>query len=232
MNIDDKVVIYKFFFENENNLYLHKKIIQDFIKIIKYLNNISFDKENELWKNTTIYEIIELNDETSNMFLKLFQNQEGLTVSKIIDIFDYYLKLIYVNVSKEIKNYQESLDDKSIEYINNYFSQKHLITKKDFSNALRLLITLVLFLEEDKENKIKSNCNNIISYLNASDFWNTEKFNDEKFLDNLNELKKFKIKINQIIPLYEILGKDFEDNYFDEVKFKLEDDDDEEEGAL
>ena len=100
MNIDDKVVIYKFFFENENNLYLHKKIIQDFIKIIKYLNNISFDKENELWKNTTIYEIIELNDETSNIFLKLFQNQEGLTVSKIIDIFDYYLKLIYVNVSK------------------------------------------------------------------------------------------------------------------------------------
>ena len=58
------------------------------------------------------------------------------------------------------------------------------------------------------------------------------KFNDVKFLDNLNELKKFKIKINQIIPLYEILGKDFEDNYFDEVKFKLEDDDDEEEGAL
>ena len=46
-------------------------------------------------------------------------------------------------------------------------------------------------------------------------------FNNAEFDKNLKELKCFNIPINQIISIYEILGKDFNDNYFTDVKEKL-----------
>lgn len=35
-------------------------------------------------------------------------------------------------------------------------------------------------------------------------------------------MKLWKVQINQIIPLYDYIGKDIEDNYFDEVKKRIE----------
>ena len=40
-------------------------------------------------------------------------------------------------------------------------------------------------------------------------------------LKNLNELKSMNIQINQIISVYENLGKDIEKNFFDDVKQKI-----------
>ena len=85
-------------------------------------------------------------------------------------------------------------------------------------------MTLVLFLEDDKENKIKLNRNNIINYLKAPDLWNKDIDDMQTFYLNLNELKSINAQINQIISLYELLGKDIEDNFFDEVKKMLKDD--------
>ena len=84
-------------------------------------------------------------------------------------------------------------------------------------------MTLVLFLEDDKENKIKSNRNNLINYLKAPDLWNKDIDDMQTFYLNLNELKSINAQINQIISLYEFLGKDIEDNFFDEVKKMLRD---------
>ena len=72
-------------------------------------------------------------------------------------------------------------------------------------NAIRLFITLVLFRENDKENKIKLNRKNIIDYLKHSDLWNSEIFKDEKFDENLDELKLCNIQINNIMLLYDFL---------------------------
>ena len=75
-----------------------------------------------------------------------------------------------------------------------------------------------------KKIKIKSNRNNIINYLKSPDLWNKNIYDDaQNFYLNLNELKTIKAKINQIIPLYEFLGKDIEDNYFDDIKKMSED---------
>ena len=134
-------------------------------------------------------------------------------------IFDYYMKSIFEDVISNIKEYQKELEK---EKIDDYFKNNNYISKKDFTCAIRLFITLVFFPEEDKEIKIKNNKNNIIKYLKSPDLWKNDLFNNEKFNKNLNELKSINIQINQVISLYETLGKDIEDNFFYDVKQKIE----------
>ena len=97
-----------------------------------------------------------------------------------------------------------------------------MFKKNELVYAIRLFITLILFLEEDKEKKIKSNKNNIVNYLKSNDLWNNiNDINDDTFINDLNKLKSTNVQINQIISLYEYLGKDIDDNYFDDVKLKI-----------
>jgi len=228
INIHDKVSIYKFSKENKNNINICKKMNNDFITLIKFLNNKRKEDnniENNITEESKIYQVLdELKDQISPFFLKLFENNDGLTIEKTSGIFEYYLKLIYEEVKKEIKNYQEKLNNKSIEIINNYYQKEHLISKKDFAYAIRLFITLVLLPEEEeeKENKIKNNHNNIVDYLKGADFWKKDIYDNEDFNKNLNELKLINAQINQIISLYEILGRDIEDNFCDDVKEQIE----------
>ena len=201
-------------------------MICDFIKLVKFLNEKKRENSNEenvIKEENKLYEIVnKLEDKISEGFIKLFERNDGLTVDKIPAILDYYLKLIYENVNGEIKKYQQELNDESKNYINNYFKKNHIIKKKDFAYAIRLFITLVLFPEDDKENKIKSNCNNVVNYLKVPDFWDKDIYNDKDFDNNLNELKLFNSKINQIISLYEFLGKDIESNFCEDVKKHIE----------
>ena len=222
--LNDKVPIYKFCDENNDSIDLYKTIIKDFIELIKFLNNLKKESNNDkdmIKEETKIYEILdELKDSISNNFKELFKNNDMFTIDKTTEIFDYFLKSIYEYVSSEIKEYQEELDENSKDKIDNYFKGKHLINKKDFAYAIRIFITLVLFTEVDKEKKIKSNNNNIVNYLKSSDLWKND-INDEKFNQNLNEFKSLNIPINKIIFLYEYLGKDIEENFFDDVKQKI-----------
>ena len=140
---------------------------------------------------------------TSENFIKLFENDQrepnkGLTVGKSGEIFDFYLKCIFEHVKKEIKKYQISLTNK--ENLTKYFdNMNNPIKKKDLADAIRLFITLVLLQEDDKENKIKNNCNNIINYLKSQDLWNREVYCHKDFNKNINELKSLDIQINQIV---------------------------------
>ena len=200
-------------------------MINDFITLIKFLNEKRKEdnnKEDDIKEESKIYEILnKLQGKITDNFIEIFRSKEGLTINKTPDIFEYYLKSIYKDVNAEINEYQIELDDDSKKIIENY---SYHINKEDFAHAIRLFMTLVLFLEDDKENKIKSNRNNIINYLKAPDLWNKDIDDKQTFYSNLNELKSINAQINQIIPLYELLGKDIEDNFFDEVKKMLKDD--------
>ena len=234
ISIFDKVAIYKFSEENKNNSYLCKSMINDFIALIKYLNDKRKEdtdktKENNkkndiiITEETKIYEVVDkLKDTFSNNFMKIFEKNEGLTIDKTSEIFLYYLKLIFELVKNELKNYQNELDNKSKEVIKEYYQKKYLISKKDFACAIRLFTTLVLFLEEDKENKINSNHNNLVNYLKASDLWSSDIYSNNDFNKNLNELKLINAQISQIIPLYETLGKDIEEDFCNDVKAQIE----------
>ena len=225
IDIHDKVAIYKFTLDNIN-IPICKDMICDFMTLIKFLNEKQKENSNEengIKEENKLYEIVnKLEDKISEGFIKLFEKNDGLTVDKIPAILDYYLKLIYENVNNEIKKYQQELNDEAKNYINDYFKKNHIIKKKDFACAIRLFITLVLFPEEDKENKIKSNCNNVVNYLKVPDFWDKDIYIDKDFDNNLNELKLINSKINQIISLYEFLGKDIESNFCEDVKKYIE----------
>ena len=211
LNIDDKLIIYEFYKGIENSAYSHKEMINDFIELIKFLN-LYKEKNKVDEKSMKIFEIFNLKNDISYTFKKLFENRNEFTVDKTWIIFDYYSKLIYENVSKDLQSYQEKLSDISIKQIRDYFNVNHLISQKALANAIRLFITLVLFLEEDKENKIRNNCNNIINYLYEKDLWEKDIYNNEKeFIKNLNELKNFKISICNIISFYEALKKEIDD---------------------
>ena len=225
---DNKISIYKFYMDNKNSILLCKNMIYDFITLIKFLNDKRND--NDIKEESKIYEVInKLKDRVSNNFIKIFENNDGLTIDKTTSIFEYYLKAIYEVVNNEMKIYNQELNEESKNIINDYYqkSKSHFISKKDFASAIRLFTTLVLFLEEDKENKLKNNRNNIVNYLKEPDLWNQEIYEDENFNKNINELKSINAPINQIISLYEYLGKDIEDNYFeDTTKVKPEESED------
>ena len=77
-------------------------------------------------------------------------------------------------------------------------------------------------MENDKENNIKGNENNIINYLDIPDLWNKAILINKDFHKELNNLKDLNIQINQIIPFYDCLGDDIDDNYFLDVKKAIE----------
>ena len=222
----DKVIIYKFCINNKN-VPLFKNIINDFIVLIHYLNDQrkeANNKNSNINEESKIYEVLgNLGDLVSNNFMKIFENQDGLTVDKISEIFEYYLKIIYDDISLEIKKYQTNLGEKSKEAIKKYDEKekKHIISKRDLAYSIRKFMTLVLLQEADKENKIKLNKNNVINYLYSEDLWKSAIYNNDKFKNNLDELKSMNFHINQIIPLYEELGKDIDKNFFDDVKGEL-----------
>jgi len=227
ISMHDKIEIFKFSEENRGNLNLCKNMVNDFITLLKYLNNEKKDKnkKSEIKEENKISDLITkyLNDSVKPEFLKFFVN-EGFTVDKTSNIFDYYLKTIYETIKSELDKYQEKkLSDDSIKEINKYYEKKDpFICKKDIAYSIRIFATLVLSQEKDKKKKIQSNTNNLINYLRSSELWTKEIYDNPDFNKNLNELKLWKVQINQIIPLYEFIEKDIEDNYFDDVKKRIE----------
>ena len=220
--IDDKFPIYKFYHKNSDNNDLYQKIIYDFIELIKYLNNCK--KENiSIKQEAKLYEIVpKLTDLKSGNFINIFENYDNLTVNKTLSIFEYFLKIIFNNVCSALYEYQdpEELNENSKATINDYFNEKHIINKKDLAYAIRIFITLVLFLEDNKSEKIKSNHNNAINYLKSIDLWKSD-INDDKFNIELNKLKSLNVQICQIISFYKIIGNDFEDNFLDDVEQRI-----------
>ena len=193
--------------------------------MIKYLNDSKDGKQEvqiEIKDDAKLYDIVEkLKDLTSDNFIKLFKDNDGLTLNKIISIFEYFLKIINECVISDISEQQDNDIDEDVKNkLDNYFQNKHLLKKEDLAYAIKLFMALVLFLEDDKENKIKSNSNNIVNYLKTTDLWKYD-INDETFINDLNDLKSLNIKINQIISFYQYLIKDFNDDNFDDVEKKI-----------
>ena len=223
ISFDDKEIINNFIKENEGNLDKYLQIINDFMTLMEYLNEIKKNKkENDMniKGSSKIYDILKnINSNVSNEFLTIF-DAKTITVHKIANIFNYYLLLIFNDIKAEIKNYQEKaefeienefqLDEESLHRLNEYFQKEVVVNKEELKNAIRIFITLVLFREKDKENKIQLNRKNIVDYLNSPDLWKNKVYEREEFYENLTQFKLCNIQINQIVFLYDYL-KDRED---------------------
>ena len=225
ITLDDKEIIYNIMKDNKGSFEKYNNYIRDFIIIIQYLDKIKKEnKDIDISGDTTIYEVLNnLQDNISKDFLAIFENKKSLTVNKIINILDYFLKLIFNDIKEELKKYQDpnndyQLEQKVIDKLNEYYESEPLISKEDLKNSIRLFMTLILFMEEDKENKIKNNYKNLINYLKIPDLWDKILYNEDKFVENLNELKGFKIPVNQIISFYNYLSENKEDNFCEEIE--------------
>ena len=217
LSSEEKIFIINFIKGNKDDLDKCKNIIKDFMSLIEHLNNIKKNKqENDsvVKGHTKIVDILKNFDfNTSNEFLTIFDEKNKFTINKVFEIFYNYLLIIFDEIKGEIRNYQENievssenqLNEKSMEKLDEFFQKQNLINPEDLEIAIKLFITLVLFREKDKENKIKFNRKNIVDYLKQSDFWNDEIYSNEKFNENLEELKLYNIKINNIMMLYDFL---------------------------
>ena len=110
-------------------------MLNDFIILIKFVNNKRKEDNgnmNDINEESKIYELlVELKEQVSPIFSKLFENNNGLIIEITSNFFEYYLKLIFEDIKNEIINYQEKIDNKSKKIINNYYNQKdNLISQK------------------------------------------------------------------------------------------------------
>ena len=243
----DKLVIYDYITLNDGNNEIYKKIINNFITLIEYLNKAKNEDNNIITENTKIYEIdiVKNGKNIEKDFQDIFKDQNDLIVSKIPNLFKYYLNIIFRYIKKDIEKYQEkkeikkpedkkeknkkekqniSLDEETIQKLDKIFEEKDMIIQKDsLASAIRLFISLVLYREEekDKDKKIKSNKRNVIEYLKGKDLWETEKnkiYNDIKFEENLDKIKSLNIKIKEILWLYYYLTNNKDEGFENEIK--------------
>ena len=226
LSMDDKAIIYNFY-DTKRDKDLYIKIIDDFMTLINFLA-----KRKE--ENVMISEMnSHIENNISQEFLKLFEDKNNLTINKLIELFDYYLKLIFNDIKEVLEDYKIDLDDKkeekklkdelekifeNDEEIRNK-NKERIINKRNLARALKLFICLVLFREKDKNNKIKASKKNLVDYLNAEDFWEKNIHKDTKFKKDLNELKELNIYINKIVWLYEYLVEgEEEEDYIQEIE--------------
>ena len=221
--IDKKVldILDKFFKKNEINKIKCKYLINDFMTLFQYLNDLKKDnRDYDVTEDSCISEVLGLiKDNISKDFVLMFSDiknkEDKFTIAKIVEIFKYFLQSIHKYVKEEINNYQKELEDETEELddiiddkknkLEEYFNAKTLITKKDLASAIQLFMALVLFREKDKNSKIKLNIHNVIDYIKAPDFWYNKIYSDENFPKCLYELRIINIHINQTIWLYNYL---------------------------
>jgi hypothetical protein len=148
-------------------------------------------------------------------------------VKKLTNIYDYYLKLIFKYIKEDIQQYQKEKDEEKnpnyfeeeiIKKFEEIFLQKDIIIDKEsLASAIRLFISVVLFREEDRENKIKQNTKNIVEYLKEKDLWKNKNIQDEKFEAEFSKIKLFNIKINEILWFYLYLTNNKDEEFGKEV---------------
>lgn len=244
ISINDKVVFYNYINDNNGNDDKYRIIINNFITLIEYLNKMKKDEDNQITGNTKVcdIDIVKNQKNISEDFFNLFKNNDELIVNKIPNMFEYYLKIIFKYIKKDIEKYQEIskskdkseenqaekkeeekifLEKKIVKKLDEIFSNKDLIIKKEsFGTAIRLFISLVLYREEekDKDKRIKANRKNIIDYLKGKDLWETGVYKDPGFEKNLDEIKSLNIKIKEILWLYYYLTNNKDEGFEDDVK--------------
>ena len=221
IDLDDKIILYEFYDKHHEDINLFINIIHDFIQLIMFINNNRNNSKimDKIAGKKEISNVFEFLDdkilEESEEFKSIFENKKNLTINKISNLFIFYLRLIFhTKIKDEFINYQisEDIEENKVNKIKKYFTnEKLLIGQGAFRSAIRLFITLYLY-KENKEEKIKKNNNNVVRYLNIKDVWVNVKMEKKEFKEELKEIKKLNIKLNEILPVYNLINYDKDDD--------------------
>ena len=225
--LEDKFIIYNYYKEHQENINILKNIINDFKTLIIYLIKIKNDNKddednNKLNEKSKIFEgfqIIE-NELYEKNFKFIFKDID-ITISKLSNIFEFFLIIIYPSIKKELSDYEVEIPEDKLKLINDYFKENHIITKENLSFALCMFSSSFLSEIKDKEKKIKKNSNNFVNYFDIPDIWEKKIYIKNEFKQELMNIKTLKIQFNQITKLYEIIGKEFNEIYFFDINKEL-----------
>ena len=213
----EKLLIYDYYTSNKNDANL---ILKDFKNLIIQLNNIKNSNNCKINEKSTIYDCSLLFKDISDNFKLIFKESE-IAICRLIDLFEYYLILAFPILSKGLQEIKVEIPKDKINEINDYFNEKHIITKYIFAYSIRLFISLFLSQEKNKENKIQKNLNNIINYIDIPDLWKANIYNTKEFREELRKIKKLNIQLNQIYSLNELIGGVVDDIYFLDIEKEL-----------
>ena len=140
-------------------------------------NNYNIEEE----KNKKIKEIKNFKRSNSNNiysseFDELLDIDDNFTLDKIINIFRFSEKIMFVNIiKKKLTKYSKELDDKIKNKIDEFYKGKDLLlTKEVLTNAIRRYLSRYLIREKNKEKIMQGNSRNFTYYLNIEDLWDNE----------------------------------------------------------
>ena len=231
---DEKESLNELLKENNNS-----KFYNDIFASLQILMN-EIIKENYN-QNYLIYKIIEslpnyirLNEKLVLFFknkYEYYSEEKVFTINSLVSIFEYFESLCWKEIKKNIlDDYKLELSEEIKNFIRDYFenykNEEKLINKKDFTYALRKLISRSL-AGSRQDIDIKSD-SKLKLYINRYDLWNKEIINKESFEGEIDEICKDEILIGQSLMLYNllegdnILNKEIYKNTEKEIKGKQE----------
>ena len=201
--------------ENNNNIKFHNDI---FASLQILMNEII--KEN-YEKNHLIYKIIEnlpeyiiLNPQLIKMFKDSFEfgNAQVFTIDSLVSIFEHFEALCWKAMKKNIlPDYQLEISPPEMKkYIIEYFDknkdQKKLINIKNFTVALRKLISRSI-AGSRQEIDVKSDAA-LKLYIGRGDLWPTQIIENEEFINEIFFICKDEILVGNCLDLYNSLDGD------------------------
>lgn len=208
--------------KNAYNTYDFTKLMFSIQLLIYYLTQEK--KSKDLSVNKVIEsspEYLYISEDCKEFFGKFYKIQ----IDKLFDVFSFVELLCYDLISKNLKNeYKLDLEKSTVEKINNYFQNGYekKIEKINLASACRKLISRYL-ISLRSDNDINPE-NLLSSYLLKPDLWDFEIMKEpDIFESELNEIKEFKIKVNQAFKLSELL--DSENILLKNIKKKMEEKD-------
>ena len=157
LSIDDKVSIYNYIKANDGNNKKYQTIIDDFITLIKHLNKSKKEENNQINENTKIcdIDIIKTLKNISNDFKNIFDINKDIVVNKIPNLFDYYLKLIFKYIKKDMEKYQEKKEIKKEDDKNKKVKEKNEGKKGEEKEKENIKEKTKIYLDEKIINKLE-----------------------------------------------------------------------------
>ena len=155
-----------------------------------------------------------LNENLKDLFkerYEIMEDKKSFAVNVLVSIFEYFEALCWKDMKNNIpKDYQIILSEESRKYIMDYFERnkdgEKIISKKDFTTALRRLISRYI-VSSREESEMKPE-NKLRLYIAREELWNKNIINNDSFDNEIYEICIDDITIGMCYDLYNLLRGD------------------------
>ena len=176
-------------------------------------------------QNYLLYDIIKklpkyiiLNEDIIKLMDDNYNDKNCFTINSLVSFFEYFEDLCWNQIKKYIpSNYQLEINDNIKQYISNYFnniSQSNKINKKNFTTALRKLISRSI-AGSRQDIDMKSDLK-LKMYIKREDLWNNNLLKNKWFNQEIDTIFKEEILVGHCWKLYNLL--EGENNTLEEIQ--------------